>query len=224
MKVLVALPSCYALRHLQQVVRDTWLKDLSGADYKFFLGRREGIHDCSVRVSEDEVFVDALDDLQSLTIKMQAVYTWTLYEGYDFVFKCDLDTLVRPSLLLTSGFENHDYSGGQNGFFASGGAGYWTSRKARELSVSDARDQRSAEDVHTAQAVIDNGLKFHADPRYKFIPGAILTTDTISYHLSSVKGWSGKYDQQMMRDAYTLSGEYSQESNTRPIRFRRKPR
>lgn len=216
MKVLVAILSCHSLRHYQQVLRETWLKDLPvGIDYKFFLGEPLG------KEEEDEVLMTVGDDLSSLTKKVKRAFNWSLHREYDHVFKCDLDTLVRPSLLLSSGFENHDYTGGQNGFFASGGAGYWTSVAARAASATDERDQAEAEDVHTAQAVLDKGMVLHADSRYKFYPGAILTPDTITYHLSSVKEWNGGYDPQMMKDAYSLTGEYSSENRPRALRFRR---
>jgi len=216
MKVLIAILSCHSLRHCEQVLRDTWLKDLPpGVDYKFFLG------DPLLADEQDEVFLAVGDDLKSLTKKLRRTFSWSLHQEYDFVFKCDLDTLVRPNLLLSSGFENHDYVGGPNGFFASGGAGYWTSVKARAAAASDDRDQEEAEDVHTAQAVLDRGMVLHPDARYKFFPGAVLTPDTISYHLSSVKGWNGKYEPQMMRDAYALTGEYSPEQRPRALRFRR---
>lgn len=216
-KILIAILSCHALRHYEQAQRDTWIRDIpSGIDYKFFIGSPV------VDEEPDEVIMEVGDDLQSLTQKMKATFRWSLNKKYDFVFKCDLDTLVRPALLLSSGFENHDYSGGQNGFFASGGAGYWLSRDARELVVSDVRNQGQAEDVHTAQAVLDHGKALHADVRYKYFPGATLTPDTISYHLSSVRGWGAKYEPWMMSAAYNLTGEYSPYNQPRPIqRFRR---
>ena len=61
------------------------------------------------------------------------------------MFKCDNDTLVNPWEFITSEFSKHDYMGGENadtnvpGFppgrieFASGGAGYWLSRKAMRM-------------------------------------------------------------------------------------------
>lgn len=216
MKILIAIPSCHSLRHYEQAVRDTWIKDIpAGVDYRFFVG-------LPLQSEEPDVsFIAQEDDLQSLTKKMKSIFRWSLYRDYDFVFKCDLDTLVRPSLLLSSGFENHDYSGGLNGFFASGGGGYWLGKQARIAAVSDDRDQGQAEDVHTAQAVIDRGMVLHADDRYKFFPGAKLTSDTISYHLSSVRGWNAKYEPRMMYDAYKLAGEYDPANAPRPLRFRR---
>lgn len=223
MKVLVAILSCHSLRHLEQTLRETWLKDLpTDVDYKFFLGSRGGVHDSSFKpYAPDEVALSVDDSMQGLTKKLRLVATWAVCHGYDFMFKCDLDTLVRPRLLMSSGFERYDYTGGQNGFFASGGAGYCLSRKAMMLVAEDQRDQKQEEDVHTAQAVLDKGLVLHADPRFKFCPGALLTPDTITYHLSSIKGWSGRYEPQMMKDAYNLTGEYTPESSPRAVRFRR---
>lgn len=216
MKVLIAIPSCHGFRGYEQAVRDTWAKDIpSEVDYRFFVG-------LPLQSEEPDVSFIAQDDgLQNLTNKMKSIFRWSMYRDYDFVFKCDLDTLVRPKLLLSSGFENHDYSGGLNGFFASGGAGYWLSKQARAAAISDERNQGQAEDVHTAQAVIDRGMVLYTDDRYKFFPGARLTPDTISYHLSSVRGWNSKYEPRMMYEAHSLSGEYAPEISPRPIRFRR---
>lgn len=223
MKTLIAILSCHALRHYEQAQRDTWIKDIpAGVDYKFFLGNKEGVHDSSLRIYDaDEVHLDVSDGWSSITEKCVAMFRWALEQNYDFVWKMDLDTFVRPKELLSKGFETHDWVGGQNNFFASGGSGYGVSKRSMERIVARPIDTTCEEDVHTARALLEQNIQLHADTRFKFYPGAILTPDTISYHLSSVKGWNGKYNPQMMRDAYAATGEYSPENQPRPIRFRR---
>jgi hypothetical protein len=102
----------------------------------------------------DEVAVDAPDDYHSLTLKTIEIVRWAQSHGFDYVFLCDTDTYVIPKLLLESGFENYDYMGrfskdigatwvqtakDRNGnhyvfprchSWASGGVGYFLSRKA----------------------------------------------------------------------------------------------
>jgi hypothetical protein len=216
MKVLIAILSCHALRHYEQAQRDTWIKDIpEGVDHRFFLGRS------TTEQGADEVFLSTGDAFSDITEKAVAVFRWALEQGYDFVFKADLDTLVRPMALLASGFEQHDYSGGQNSFFASGGSGYWLSRRAMQYVVARPVVPGPTEDVHVGQAVRDNGLELHSDLRYKFFPGSTLDEHTLTYHLSSVVNWSEKYKVEWMYEAYRSLGSYRPLKVTPEIRFRR---
>jgi hypothetical protein len=221
MKVLIATLSCHSLRHCEKDARETWIPEIpSGVDYKFFLGLP------SAETEPDEVILDVGDGWQDITKKSVAAFRWALEHGYDYCFKCDLDTLVRPVLLLSSGFEQHDYIGGRNTIFASGGAGYWLSRRAMETVVADPRDQGQAEDVHTAQALLDKGFSLHADPRYKFIPGQPLGPEDFTAHLTSLRAWDAKYQPQWMHEAHSARGTYWPlgDPKHRPLRFSRRLR
>jgi hypothetical protein len=229
MKVLIAILSCYSLRHCEQAVRDTWIKEIpTGVDYKFFLGQRTGVHDASVRLSEDEIYLDVNDDFNGVTKKTVEIYRWALGQQYDFVFKCDLDTLVRPKLLLESGFETFDWVGGQNSFFASGGAGYGLSKKAMEYVVEVEGAPGYEEDVHIARILLSHGIPLHNDPRYLFVPGAKMDDSTITYHLSSIREWYFKgYKPEMLLEAWTDQKARNYRAYTHPQpeqkrRFKRK--
>lgn len=140
-KILIAVESC--VRDLRngshQTVRETWGKDLFGVDLRFFIGGKE-----SLKLQADETQLDVEDDYAHLPEKTKEIFRWAGVEGYDFTFKCDVDTFLIPSRLLVCGFENHDYTG----FFthhsaisyryASGGYGYFLSRRAADLIVSSA--------------------------------------------------------------------------------------
>jgi hypothetical protein len=204
MKILFAIPSCHSLKHYEEVIRSTWGKDIPPeVDLRFFLGTKP-----PEIGGFDEVMLDVPDTWEGITKKCVAMFRWALEKNYDYCFKCDLDTLVRPKLLLGSGFENYDYVGGQNSFFASGGAGYWLSRRAMEAVVNDPRDQGQAEDVHTAQALLDHGFFLHADPRYKLFPGQSLEPEDVACHLTSIRSWDAKYQPQWMREAHSARGTY----------------
>jgi hypothetical protein len=194
MKILIAIPSCHALRHWHEVVRSTWGKDIRGADLRFFLG--------SLPQAEDEVELNVGDSLYALTHKTVEMYRWSQVQGYDFVFKCDLDTFVRPLRLLESDFYRFDWVGGQNSFFASGGAGYWLSRRAMEAVVEWPVEPGPAEDVNTAHALLAKGIALRHEPRFLFIPGQIIDASTITCHLSSVKAWDAKATIEELREAY----------------------
>src|SRR5208282_4893580 len=151
MRVLVAILSCHRDRAIQQAQRDTWLKDLKGVDYRFFLGKPTD------QPAGDEVFLDVDDGYLGLSHKTRAMCQWAQGLDYDFIHKTDTDTLINPWTFLHSGFEQYDYMGGENADkvpalgnrtvqFASGGAGYWLSKKAMAI-VASTEIKITAEDV-----------------------------------------------------------------------------
>jgi hypothetical protein len=197
MKVLIAIPSCHALRHYEQAIRNTWGKDVpSGVDLKFFLGNP------AVALERDEVSLKVGDALQDLTHKVVAMFRWALDQSYDFTLKVDLDTLVRPQAWLESDFKQFSWVGGQNSFFASGGGGYSLSKAAMQAVVDHLIEPGPAEDVNTARALLAQGIELHGDSRYKFCPGDVLLPTDLTYHLSSVKAWDAKASPQDMYAAY----------------------
>ena len=196
-KVLIGILSCHSLRHWEQAVRETWIPDITaGTDHRFFLGLP------IVPAEQDEVFLSVNDSFQGITEKTVAMYRWALENGYDWCFKADLDTLVRPQALLQSDFRQFDWVGGQNSVFASGGAGYCLSRKAMQIVVDHPMELGPAEDVNMAHALLSQGIALHADDRYKFTPGSVLDSHTLTYHLASVKAWDAKATPEELRQAY----------------------
>jgi hypothetical protein len=212
---LIVVPSCHALRHYEQTIRDTWGKDAE-VDLRFFLGNPQ------VALAPDEVFLDVGDGWSDITKKCVAMFQWAL--GYEFVWKVDLDTFVRPKQLLGAGLESFDWVGGRNSFFASGGAGYGLSRRAMEYVVSHPINTTCEEDVHTARALLEQGIELHADPRFKFCPGDVLKAEDLTMHLSSVRAWDAKYQTMWMHEAYDAKSTYVPfvEAQKRALRFNRR--
>lgn len=225
MKVLVAISSCGrdTKNGFNQAVRDTWLKDLRGADYKFFLGRDVA----SAR--EDEIVVDAPDDYRSLPWKTKALLQWALDCGYDYVWKADTDTYVVPDRLLHSGFANHDYIGHFNAelgnpnivygkcfTWASGGSGYWLSRRAAEHVVKHDPIPLSlcpvlnipCEDLWVGQVlgpkIADGTFKAKHDPRYASGFDEIDFRTEISSHFCS-EGAGRSFDVEWMYKHYQVN-------------------
>lgn len=157
MRLLVAISSCgdFERNGCNQAMRDTWLPELAahGVDYKFFFGFGQGIDGAHKpeSVPKDGEFLWVPDGYGYLTYKTQSSLRWAAAHNYDFVFRCFPDTYAKVDRLMACGFEQHDYHGdfrneeggrtnGGTGVFkptlqeaqnyASGGPGYFLSRKA----------------------------------------------------------------------------------------------
>lgn len=180
MKILIAIHGAHSQPEFMQAQRETWLADIEGADYKFFLGYPE-------TEAEDIVLVDSEDGpiweggvggrrTWIPNVKTEAIVSYALDNGYDFVFKCDDDTYVRAGALLAGGFEEHDYSGFTEkhytialGFYrwAQGGSGYWLSRRALEVIAEHGlRTVVLPEDFAVGNALATHGIHPYHDDRY----------------------------------------------------------
>lgn len=179
MKILIAIHGSHSQPEQMQAQRETWLRDLSGADYKFFLGQPEGDEPDVVYCPcpDGPLYSDAkrIHRTWILNQKTEGIVEYALENGYDYVFKCDDDTYVRPGLLLVSGFEQHDYSGftekhytRETGWYrwAQGGAGYWLSRRAMEAIAEHGLRTIPAEDFAVGHALAKHGIHPHRDERY----------------------------------------------------------
>lgn len=202
-RVLIAVESCHLHRGLQQAQRETWFGDICATDKRFFLGGPTTVG------NEDEVFLDVDDSYNGLPYKTRAVCKWAVEHDFDFTFKCDTDTLFNPWNWFD--FDKRlDYLGGENADavsfsnepvqFASGGAGYWLSRKAMEIVAAAKIPQTTAEDVFVASALKDAGISPVWHSGYRWRPGADIDKDVVSLHLSSA--YQKKYKPEMMHEVY----------------------
>lgn len=104
------------------LIRETWGKDVVGADLRFFIGRRSS----SFVPQNDEVLVDFQrgrscghewwDPKENCCIdfwqyEMREILKWSVEQGYDFTYLCQTDTFLIPAKLMASGFEKYDYCG-----------------------------------------------------------------------------------------------------------------
>jgi hypothetical protein len=213
MKALIAISSCgdFERNGNNQAMRDTWLPQVrmfSGLDYRFFFG--VGQH---ARELDDAIVLpDVQDDYANLTYKTRASLRWAHAQGYDFVFRCFPDTLVRVERLMAYGFEKYDYLGDfrgdvpppgvtlqQAGDYASGGPGYWLSRRAFDLLLDAPvlgvwRDEITtfAEDLWTGRILGQHPVTLaYRDEQHKFVNRGSCkrawpyqNNDVISSHLS----------------------------------------
>jgi len=212
-RVLVAVESCFKDCHKHQAQRDTWGKDLFVTEKKFFIGN------AGVSPFKDEIFLGlGIDDsYDTLSLKTQAMCRWALKHDFDFMFKCDTDTVINPLTFIFSQFpERYDYMGGfnedympnnlRNDFpynrieFASGGAGYWLSRKALTVIAEYDTIPSCAEDVFVASVLKKSGILPVWNSGYRWKPGETIDKDVVTLHLSSAL--QKKYETRDMYDAY----------------------
>lgn len=168
-EVLFAVKSCNRDQAdgFHAAIRETWGKGcFPPVNLKFFTGL--GSQDY-----RDVVRLDVKDDYDSLPFKTKAILEWSVSHNYDFTFLCDTDTFTVPSRLMDSGFEKFDYSGrfgrvhpvGQTFKYsdhrqtleqchpwASGGVGYFVSRRAAHLITREVPDHW-AEDLWVGQVL-----------------------------------------------------------------------
>ena len=74
------------------------------------------------------------------------------------------------------------------------------------------------EDVHIARILLAHGIQLHNDPRYLFVPSAVMDDTTITYHLSSVREWYFKgYRPEMMLEAWADQKARNYKSYATPV-------
>lgn len=155
--------------------RETWIKDAHAAgvkadvDVRFFYGR-----EAERAPLTDEVFLNVDDSYDGLVDKVKAICRWAYDQGYDFLFKADIDSYINIPNLLQSEFFDWDYAG--RGW----GLGYLLSRKAMKV-VAETEQRRSwAEDSHVLRTLFawgykspENKIKMYGDGRFVFLPNMI---------------------------------------------------
>jgi|SRR5579862_9195170 len=167
MKILIAVTSCHAFRDRADSVRATWAKEVEGADVRYFLGKGEPQR-------PDEVILDCPDGYHYLSMKTQLIRRWAVENGYDYLWKIDDDTYVRPERLLGDGFAALDYVGrlrGSSGNYLApycSGFCYGLSRKALELlaPLSWAVNEDFSEDRWTGNKLLSLGITPHHEAQF----------------------------------------------------------
>ena len=199
-------------------MRSCWLNDCAnlGIDYKFFVGVGQGAEQFCDGISENVVAVETgddfvvlprvPDDMAHLTLKTQDKLRWALARGYSHCYCCFPDTYCRPERLFDAPFAAFDYLGdfrsecAQPDNFASGGPGYFLSRRTFSLLMDapiegvwrDDEHLKQAEDLFVGQILARHytalGLRYFDDQRFinhgRSRPGPLGTNDVISTHLS----------------------------------------
>lgn len=168
-KTLIAVVTCWSrLDSWAQCVRDTWLPLVpkSKADAVFFVGRGDA------ELPEKTVKLECDDSYQGLPEKVREIARWAKEHEYDFMLKCDDDTVVDPARLLSSRYEDHEYIGRANRppqpYVVPMGFNYWLSKKCIEI-VSESPlplDGSNDDEKWVAKNLWDHGIALTDDFRY----------------------------------------------------------
>lgn len=173
MRTLIAVISAHHRTAWRDAIRDTWLKlvPVTQADVRFFLGRGRTEH-------PDEVVLNCDDSYLGLPEKVREVMRWARANNYDFVLKCDDDTVLRPELILISGYEKHPYTGKVNryldGFTVPVGFNWWLSKECMEIIANAELPPNDNDDEKwVAWNLHLHGIHLHHDQRYELYMGEI---------------------------------------------------
>ena len=169
MKTLLALINCHARPQYADAQRETWLPQVSGLDYRFFLGPG------TRQPKADEVFLPCDDSYRGLPNKVQESVRWALSYGYDYMLKIDDDVVLRPSAFAISGYNNHDFSGHTNddrqAVVAPWGFCYTLSRRAMEIIAQASLPPNNNDEVWVANTLAQHGITLHNESRYVLYKG-----------------------------------------------------
>ena len=167
MRTLIGIISAQSRFMYEDAQRATWIPLLPpGVDYRFFLGNAER------EPEQDEVFLNVDDTYQGLPQKVQAMFSWSQANGYDFCMKLDDDCMLLSEAWLRSGFDQFDYTG--NTILSENpphvlvpyGFAYILSRKAMEHVISAELPMDNNDESWVAHILAQHGIVLHVDPRY----------------------------------------------------------
>jgi len=221
-RIIICIKSCKRDQYngYNDNVRNTWLRDLRGANYCFVLGNG------ATRLHPDELILDCPDTYVGLPWKTKALCKYIVEQEYDFALLLDTDTFLIPDRFISSGFDRFDYYGYFNGeigkpkviywclySWASGGSGYTLSKRAAQL-VSEAdptnlsmcpETRIPSEDLFVGQVlgpfIQRQELTAAHDSRfYRTYDGTDQPVEIATHYCS--QGMNRTFDPKWMRDLY----------------------
>jgi len=163
-KALIAVVTCAPHVLHRNVIRETWMPLVKGADVKFFFGH--------TATQGDEVQVDCDDSYEGLPSKVRSIVRWSLDNGYDYMFKCDDDVVLKPEKVLHS--TSADFIGHKNdsrqypipfGFL------YGMSKRAMQLVAEEPLPSNNNDEAWVTAVLGRAGIKLQHDPRYVMYTG-----------------------------------------------------
>src|SRR6476469_10032116 len=140
---------------LHTIVRSVFLIGSPGLDMPALAGRN--------------LLLPGPSDYRSLPQRTRAFCQWAIArDDWDYLFKCDDDTYVAISRLirypLAADYIGAEWTPGVR--YASGGAGYFLSRRAAEVVAEHLTQMEGPEDVYVRDALASQGIPFTQDQRF----------------------------------------------------------
>ncbi len=174
-RILIGGLSAWKYPERRRLCLSTWMRDADalGVPSVFLLG-------CPTAAAPEQIGPHALalpcpDDYASLPLRTMWFCRWAtqysvLSTQYDYLFKCDDDTYISLPRLLAFDPTGRDYIGAEwrpGVGYASGGAGYFLSRKAAAIVAERLESYPTgAEDLLVGQVLRAAGIELSIDPRF----------------------------------------------------------
>jgi hypothetical protein len=166
-RVIVGVMSGDQYADRRRLCCETWLRELEylGCATMFLRGDA-----AAMPAERNTLSIPVRDD--NLSAKTQAFCRWALAQGpaWDYVFKCDDDTLIHPQRFAVALEDlDADYIGGKwrpACTYASGGGGYFLSRRAVEIIAAADMPPIWAEDRQVGEVLAAAGIPLTEDRRF----------------------------------------------------------
>ena len=199
MQILIGALSGWKYQERRQRCLQTWMHDADrlGIEAVFLLACPTA--DKAERIGPHHLVLPCPDDYASLPQRTRWFCRWALSTEYsalscpwDYLFKCDDDTYVNIPRLApyAEQLAARDYVGAEwrpGVGYASGGAGYFLSRKAAGVVAEHLRQPTGAEDLLVGQILARHAIQLSLEPR--FIPfGSATHRPTRDNHLITLHG------------------------------------
>jgi hypothetical protein len=164
--VLIGILSATGNETRRRLCCSTWLPAVERAGCRaWFLRGQDAVQEPGT------LAFDVPEGGEYLSLKTQAFCRWALkLPTWDYLYKCDDDTLIHPSRFaayLPS--LQDDYVGGKwrpQSDYASGGAGYFLSRRAAEIIAHATWPAVWAEDSLVGETLAAAGIRLTPDARF----------------------------------------------------------
>lgn len=164
-RLLIGALSAQAYHDRRERCRGTWMADLRrhpGLDAVFLLGSQVE----APQRNGDELHLPCPDAYATLPQRTREFCKWALdHADFDYLFKCDDDTYIAVDRLAAVDLEGRDYVGRDLGGWASGGAGYFLSRRAAGIVAEELTAETGYEDRCVADVLRPHGITVVDDPR-----------------------------------------------------------
>ena len=161
-RIVVGILHTPRLAERAERCRRTWLVHAprQSIDYVFLVGGAG-----EFRRQDDVLYLPCPDDYPSLPQKTRRFCQWALQHAeFDYLFKCDDDTYVDLARLADyPAGRLFDYAGGEYAGYASGGGGYFLSRRAAALVAEHLDAPWGNEDELVGRCLKAHGIALHAD-------------------------------------------------------------
>lgn len=156
----------------------TWLPELeaAGVEVLFLVGVGDAVDRPRVVEPEEhgrigrELQIPCPDTYEALPQKTAAFCRWACEQrDIDYLFKCDDDTYLVPKRLLDVDLDGVDYLGTPLFIgipYASGGAGYFLSRRAARVVAEHMHEEAGPEDLIVSQHLARHGIQLCPDRRF----------------------------------------------------------